>query len=114
MRKLAIILSLWCGTCLAQNSAIESREFDFGNIASSAVATHDFEFKEKIRSVVAMCECAKPTVRTLTRRKETVYIVHVEFDPQGYSGDVKVDLVALDSNNNVINIALKAHVIVTR
>jgi hypothetical protein len=87
MRKLLILLLFWSGICLAQGTP-GAIEYNFGDILSDKPVTHDFEFKEKIKSVVSLCECVK--VSTLEENSKTpLYTVHVEFDPKDYSGDVQ-------------------------
>lgn len=86
-------------------------EYNLGKISSDKVIKHKYKFYEEIKSAMGLCECIKTNVyKKEEPDKEPLWIVNVEFEPQGYDGDVSQDVLLLDKNDNLITLRLKAFV----
>jgi hypothetical protein len=86
-------------------------EYNLGKISSDKPIKQKYKFYEEIKSTLSLCECVKTNVyKKEEPGKENLWIVNVEFDPQGYSGDVSQDVLLLDKNDKLITLRLKAFV----
>jgi hypothetical protein len=86
-------------------------EYNLGKISSDKLIKHKYKFHEEIKSALTLCECVKTNVyKKEEPGQQTLWIVNVEFDPQGYSGDVSEDVLLLDKDDRLITLRLKAFV----
>lgn len=87
-------------------------EFDFGKVTAGSKVSHSFEFKEKIKSAVGLCDCVKVKVSKEKKSAQgMVSIVEAEFNSQGYQGQVSQEVFVLADDNQLTKLELKALVV---
>lgn len=106
MVKITFVLFLsFALICYAQPSEKIIR-FDFGKVSSKAILSHEFIFKEKIVSVMSMCECLQINMF----EDKGSYIARVEINPQGYRGKVSLEAVLMKEDNSLVRLKISAFV----
>lgn len=75
-------------------------KYDFGRVSIEQQVTHRFNFEREIIAVASMCECLSARILP--------YAVEVVFNPQGYQGEVVSQVRAIESNDNLIILEIKA------
>lgn len=97
---------------VSANNEAKVIEFDFGKVTAGNKVSHSFEFKEKIKSAVGLCDCVKVKVSKEKKSAQgRVSIVEAEFNSQGYQGQVSQEVFVLTEDNQLTKLELKALVV---
>jgi hypothetical protein len=113
--------------CVRGEEAERIIEYDFGRITADVEIKHLFELEGEIKSAVSLCDCVQAGVRekeivALDREigiqeereisvEKQITILEIRFDPRGYDGEVYVDVMLLDKDNNLTRLRLKSFVV---